>query len=611
MATTTSTGKAKCFKCDKDKVVYLCEGCSQKFCLTDLTEHHKNHGIELDKIITDCDAFQQKLIEQQVDQNQRVLIQQIDEWEKDSINKIKQTAEECRQISIKFTVDNIVVIEKELNKLIIDWRQIRQEDDFNEFHLDQLKKELEKLQKELNQVSNISIQEHPTSFINKISICGVNSNIPVDAKWAQSGMTVAGGHGAGDAINQLDGPFGIFVDNDQTIVIADTWNHRIIQLKIGDANGQVIAGGHASGNRLDQLNYPTDVLVDKEMNSLIICDWQNRRVVRWSRRSDTTQGEILIDNIRCFGLALDNQRYLYVSDTDKHVVRRYKLGDKNGTIVAGGHGKGDGLNQLNYPTFVFVDQQQAVYVSDNENHRVMKWNNGTKEGIVVAGGHGQGKALTQLSNPNGLFVDSLGTIYVTDLGNDRVMRWPRESNQGTVIVGGIDEGQGANQLNSPEGDNTEESFKELLAANNNRLKSISFDHDSVGFIVTTTSNDQAVSYPNIEELIVNLETDKSLGHLFILIPHINRLHINFNELSFASKSTLTNVSSLVYLKDFELRSINTYWSLDEIAYILSKMPFLQRLALYLRTEDEHLVNGQNFIQNLPSSLVEIHLFIIY
>ncbi|CAF1116806.1 unnamed protein product [Rotaria sp. Silwood1] len=451
MATTTSTGKAKCFKCDKDKVVYLCEGCSQKFCLTDLTEHHKNHGIELDKIITDCDAFQQKLIEQQVDQNQRVLIQQIDEWEKDSINKIKQTAEECRQISIKFTVDNIVVTKKELNKLITDCRQILQEDDFNEFHLDQLKKELEKLEKELNQVSNISIQEHPTSFINKISICGVNSNIPVDAKWAQSGVTVAGGHGAGNAINQLDGPFGIFVDNDQTIVIADAWNHRIIQWKIGDANGQVIAGGHASGNRLDQLNYPTDMLVDKETNSLIICDRQNRRVVRWSRRSDTTQGEILIDNIRCFGLALDNQRYLYVSDTDKHVVRRYKLGDKNGTIVAGGHGKGDGLNQLNYPTFVFVDQQQAVYVSDNENHRVMKWNNGTKEGIVVAGGHGQGKALTQLSNPNGLFVDSLGTIYVTDLGNDRVMRWPRESNQGTVIVGGIDEGQGANQLNSPEG----------------------------------------------------------------------------------------------------------------------------------------------------------------
>ncbi|CAF4911116.1 unnamed protein product [Rotaria sp. Silwood1] len=41
------------------------------------------------------------------------------------------------------------------------------------------------------------------------------------------------------------------------------------------------------------------------------------------------------------------------------------------------------------------------------------------------------------------------------------------------------------------------------------------------------------------------------------------------------------------------------------------MPCLQRLALDLCTEDAHLVNGQNFIRILPSSVVEIHLFILY
>ncbi|CAF4311735.1 unnamed protein product, partial [Rotaria sordida] len=152
---------------------------------------------------------------------------------------------------------------------------------------------------------------------------------------------------------------------------------------MGDTNGQVVAGGNGEGNRLDQLNYPTNVLIDKETDSLIICG--TGRVVRWSRRSGTTQGEILIDNIDCYGLAMDDQRYLYISDTDKHEVRRYQIGDKNGTIVAGGNGKGAGLNQLNWPTYIFVDQQQTVYVSDNNNHRVMKWNKGAKEGIVVAG----------------------------------------------------------------------------------------------------------------------------------------------------------------------------------------------------------------------------------
>ncbi|CAF1350357.1 unnamed protein product [Rotaria sordida] len=145
---------------------------------------------------------------------------------------------------------------------------------------------------------------------------------------------------------------------------------------MGDTNGQVVAGGNGQGNRLDQLYRPTDVLIDKETDSLIICDRDNRRVVRWSRRSGTTQGEILIDNIACARLAMDDQRYLYISDTDKHEVRRYQIGDKNGTLVAGGNGEGDGLNQLNWPAYIFVDQQQTVYVSDQNNHRVMKWNIG-------------------------------------------------------------------------------------------------------------------------------------------------------------------------------------------------------------------------------------------
>ncbi|CAF4817633.1 unnamed protein product, partial [Rotaria socialis] len=213
---------------------------------------------------------------------------------------------------------------------------------------------------------------------------------------------------------------------------------------------EFVAGGICAGNGLYQLNGPTDVLIDKETDSLIICE--GRRVVQWSRRSGTTQGEMLIDNIWCWGLAMDEQRYLYVSDYVKHEVRRYQLGEKNGTLVAGGNGKGDELNQLNYPTYLFVDRQQTVYVSDRDNNRVMKWNKGAKEGIVVAGGQGQGNALTQLYFPNGIFVDTLGTLYVADSDNNRVMRWTQGGKkQGTVIVGGNGEGAGANQFNGPFG----------------------------------------------------------------------------------------------------------------------------------------------------------------
>ncbi|CAF5047636.1 unnamed protein product [Rotaria sp. Silwood1] len=276
-------------------------------------------------------------------------------------------------------------------------------------------------------------------------------NIPIDARWSQNGKTVAGGNEYGEATNQLYEPWGLFVDDDQTMIITDYENHRIVQWKMGDTNGQVVAGGKGQGNRLDQLNWPSDVLIDKDTDSLIICDYGNRRVVRWSRHSGTTQGEILIDKIACWGLFMDDQRYLYVSDWGKDEVRRYQIGNKNGIIVAGGNGKGADLNQLNVPTYIFVDQQQTVYVSDNNNHRVMKWNKDAKEGVVVAGGQGQGEALTQLSKPNGLFVNTLGTIYVADARNDRVMRWPKGTKQGTVIVGGNGRGAGQNQFNGLSG----------------------------------------------------------------------------------------------------------------------------------------------------------------
>ena len=254
-----------------------------------------------------------------------------------------------------------------------------------------------------------------------------------NARWAQNGVTAAGGNGKGSANNQLSEPHGLFVDDDETIVIADYKNHRIVQCKIGDANGQVVAGGPGEGYRLDQLCYPSDVLIDKETDSLVICE--RGRVVRRSRRNSIKQEEILTQDIAGGQLARNDPRYVYVSIA-KGEVRRYQIGDKNGILVAGGNGIGAGFNQLNWPSYIFVDRQEAVYVSDYYNHRVMKWNKDSTEGIVVAGGQCEGGALTQLSHPTGLFVNTLGTLYVADGGNSRVMRWPKGAKQGTVIVGG-------------------------------------------------------------------------------------------------------------------------------------------------------------------------------
>ncbi|CAF1381323.1 unnamed protein product [Adineta steineri] len=271
-------------------------------------------------------------------------------------------------------------------------------------------------------------------------------HININTKWKQHGITIAGGNGDGNQLNQLSLPQGIYVDDDhQTIYIANYGNHRIVEWKYGAKNGQIVAGGNGKGNRSDQLNHPIDVIIDKKNDSLIICDYGNRRVIRWSCQNGTNGGTIISD-IDCRGLTMDNNGNLYVSDWRKHEVRRWKQGERKGRIVAGGNGKGNHLNQLNHPTYIYVDEDYLVYVSDANNHRVMKWMKGAKEGIVVAGGKGEGNSLTQLSNPQGVTVDHLGNVYVAGSGNERVMRWCEGSCEGSIAVGGNREGEQPNQL---------------------------------------------------------------------------------------------------------------------------------------------------------------------
>ena len=242
----------------------------------------------------------------------------------------------------------------------------------------------------------------------------------------------------------------MYIDDDQTIYIADQSNHRIIEWKWNATSGQVVAGGNEQGNQAHHLSNPTDVIVDKERDHLIICDRGNRRVVRWPRRNGTS-GETIISNIDCVGLTMDENGSLYIIDRENHEVRRYRRGESQGTVVAGGNGSGNRLNQLSYPRYVFVDRDHSVYVSDWGNDRVMKWMEGAKEGIVVAGGQGQGNSVRQLSYPQGVVVDQLGTVYVADYGNDRIMRWMKGGTEGNIIVGGNGRGKQSNQLNGPVG----------------------------------------------------------------------------------------------------------------------------------------------------------------
>ena len=295
-----------------------------------------------------------------------------------------------------------------------------------------------------------------------------------DIRWKQFATTITGGN----RLDQLNQPEGIYVDHHtQMIYIADCNNHRVVEWSLNANNGRIVAGGNGQGNRPDQLDQPVDVTIDRQNHDLIIADYGNRRVMRWSRHSNLFP-QIIVDNIDCLCLAMHEDGTLYVSDRKKHEVRRWKKEERQGTIVAGGNRKGNQLNQLNCPAFLFVDNDHTLYISDRENHRVMKWVKDANEGLVVAGGHGQGDQLTQLSRPLGVIVDQFGQIFVSDYDNHRVMRWCEGEKEGTLVVGGNGRGEEKNQFNVPDGLSFDDEGNLYVADSlNNRIERFERDQD--------------------------------------------------------------------------------------------------------------------------------------
>ncbi|CAF1473724.1 unnamed protein product [Adineta steineri] len=277
-----ANNKRKCFTCHKENNTYTCEGCLKRFCSRHIPEHQQKLNDELSHIIIDYDQLKQKINEQ--NRQNHSLINQIDQWEMESIEKIQQKAQSYREIVIKFSETSINDIEIRFNDLNKQIQQLKKENDFNEINLNYLKSQLMKLTQELNSPLKISIKEDSESFINEISI--IPSKISKFSKWKQNAITVAGGNGQGHELNQLDHPFRIFIDKKKNIFIADGFNHRIVewrhnakegQIIAGKEEGEIVVGGNGKGNQSNQLNNPSGLSFDNKGN-LFVVDRLNHQV---------------------------------------------------------------------------------------------------------------------------------------------------------------------------------------------------------------------------------------------------------------------------------------------------------------------------------------------
>jgi hypothetical protein len=260
-------------------------------------------------------------------------------------------------------------------------------------------------------------------------------------KWlpgATSGVIVAGGNFInGSNANQLNSPTDVFVDFAGNIFIADQGNHRIQKWAPGATTGITVAGGNGAGAAANKLNSPVSIFVDKQGN-IYVSDQNNNRVQKWSLGATTGvtvaggngAGSAANQLNKPEGIFVDNLGNLFVSDYNNNRIQKWSPGSLTGVTVAGNGVLSAGSTtagtmpfQLYNPKSVFVDAENYLHIADYTNSRIQRWKNGYWTGITEAGGNGKGTALNQLSTPNSVIVDSLGNIYVSDVNNHRVIKW--------------------------------------------------------------------------------------------------------------------------------------------------------------------------------------------
>ena len=167
-----ATQKVKCSICGVTTDIHLCRSCSKDFCFDHLSEHRKEVNTQRTKIQTEIERFRQML----PDQQQQPFIQQIDQWEKESIATIQKTADKSRAKVVNYTNKIIRRIETTLNDPNEQMLKNVTEAKCDELSFDRFTEKIQTLKKDLNKLqTSISIEQQRTSFIPELIV-----NVPTD-----------------------------------------------------------------------------------------------------------------------------------------------------------------------------------------------------------------------------------------------------------------------------------------------------------------------------------------------------------------------------------------------------------------------------------------------
>ncbi|HEX6688672.1 MAG TPA: hypothetical protein VF085_08415 [Solirubrobacterales bacterium] len=232
-----------------------------------------------------------------------------------------------------------------------------------------------------------------------------------------------GGEGSGDP--RLFNPWGLAVDSEDFVYVADTANHYV---KKFSSSGVFSTKIGAPGSGDGEFNGPWGVAVGSAGN-VYATDFNFGETVNRIQKFKMSLGAYVFDGKwgvtgsepgkfkQPYDIATDTAGNVYVCDNRNNRIQKF---DSDGFFLAewGGTGSGDG--QFVFPEGIATDPDGNVYVADTGNNRIQKF---TSTGAFVTKWGSHGTADGQFREPSDVAVDRDGNVYVVDTTNDRIQKF--------------------------------------------------------------------------------------------------------------------------------------------------------------------------------------------
>lgn len=247
-------------------------------------------------------------------------------------------------------------------------------------------------------------------------------------------------------------PADVLADGKGTLFIADRNNHRIRKLMLAGGDVSTLAGspfgpGAADGRSTDaQFRYPYSLAFDGD-DSLYVADSFNHTIRRIKVRTgdvDTLAGTAGVPGTADgtgtaaqftvpSEIAFAPPDTLYVADTNKHTIRKIQVSTREVSTVSGAAGvagSADGtgaIPRFNFPSGLAFDGAGSLYIADRGNRTIRKFDLksdtvSTVVGIPCDAGVQLGMLPGRLNEARDVAVSPTGRLFISEGTENAILR---------------------------------------------------------------------------------------------------------------------------------------------------------------------------------------------